>query len=232
MESVTLTLEDEMNKTIQITALLLLAVGAVTAQTPNPLADLPPLNPAGPVHEVLPSLLKGPSEPEVITPANRRFWEADFEIHMRHTMSAASNLSVNVVLHRKYKLENLQSVDLVIGPTGETRQMPLMHCAKLFVPFWRRQMFDDQNKQDAAVYRSFVLSRELAKEAFLRLECFRRFDTNARSSRIVKGPTSVYLINLNSFVPDTPAQPPRRRQAEPHESGDDTNDTINIEIKI
>jgi hypothetical protein len=141
---------------------------------------------------------------------------------MQDASPTVSNLSVNVVLERKYKLEHIQSVHLIVGEASHKNEMMAMVGAKLFVPLWRRFMFEEHQPKEAPVYSSFVITRELAREAFLRLECFSRRSGDAGSSMFFKGPTSVYLIDLSSFVPP-PSPPPK-----PAEQSEDGDDTINI----
>jgi hypothetical protein len=206
-----------MNKTITIATVLLFAAVAATGQPP---AVPPSGTPVGPVHEKLPSLIKGPSKPKIITKDNRRYWSANFKIDMRDTSMTVSNLFINVELKRKYKLENLQSVDLVVSETPKKTKIWVKFNAELFVPLWRRDMFEKEQDPDAAVYSSFVISRELSRKAFLRLECFSSRSASTGSQRLNQRPTSVYLIDLNSFAPTQ--SPPKHKKR--HESGDDTID--------
>ena len=228
-----------MNKALTVCVLLFVTGLTAMGQTTEPFAELlqpqpttqsptnlPPLQSAGPVHGPLPSLISArPTEPEVITKANRRLWSADFEIEVRQTMSSVSNLSINACFDRKRQLEHLYSVDLVLGPTGETKQMPIQHCARLFVPLWCRDMLDEKQESDTKLCSHFVVSYELVKEAFLRLECF---TSGGSRSWLTVGPKTVYLIDLNSFVPPPRLPPPPRKQ---QGNRGDKNDTIQVNVE-
>lgn len=192
------------------------------------LTNLPPLSPIQPTPEMLPDLPPSATftTPVIITKAKQRLFSADFEIEIRNSSPFVTNVTVNVRLDRKYKLENLQAVHLLVGEALGKSELLTMHGAKLFVPLWRNNAFEEKQPTDSSIHTTFVLTRELTQEAYLRLECFSRDSGDIGSSMYFKGPVSTYLIDLSSFVPPLPEKAPSK----PIEQRQSTNDTINIEI--
>jgi hypothetical protein len=176
-----------MNNHIAIAAVLMISAFSAIGQPPDILADLlkpppidpaitniPPLSPIKPTPETFPTLPQSPTftDPEIITKSNQRLFSADFEIEIRDSSPFVTNVTVSAKLERKYKLTDLQTVHLLVGSTLGDNELITMGQAKLFVPLWHQARFKQETPSDSPIFINFVLTRELTREAYLRLECF------------------------------------------------------------
>jgi hypothetical protein len=192
--------------------------------------NLPPLSPIAPkpTPQPLPELPPSVNlrSPLIITSSNRGQFPIAFEIEVVNGGSRFSNVVFDLKIFRKYDLENLQTVQLFVGEPSDKMEMIAMISAKVFSTLWRKNEQERTSSPEAVVRTRFALSRELSKEAYIRMETFLE-DTKEKQSFFYTGPQTVYLIDLNSFVPPPPAE-----KTPPNPSSIQTNveDTLTIEI--
>ena len=187
------------------------------------LTNLPPITSDGPIHE-LPSLLSNGTATKMITKRNQMLRRADFKVEMRRGTLVSSNLVVDIAIERKYKLENLQTVDLYVGGIPNDGRLLAMHGAELFATLWLFPAARESEPFNNPVHLSFTLSVDVAKKAFLLLECQSRSDTGHNRLRI--GPTTLYAIDLSSFMPLST----KPRWQDEHAPEDEEDGELNIDF--